>query len=202
MEKRKIITYGLTAEQNEYTASCLPNRNFEILVSETPTDLIAIDCAAAIINGCALAEESAELLFGYFREINGCTDETLVWIGEPYPPKDLRKMFRCYSSFETIREKLKYLLLSAYAKSRKATEYSTKLLIGLKILSLIRNHPGITTKELADQVSIPVRTTQRTIAALQAAGEWIEYDRTLRGWKLFHGVSVLFGDIWDGRTEE
>ena len=201
MKKRKVITYGLTEGQNDYTASCLPNRNFEILVSETPTDLIALDCTAIIINGCALTEESDELLFDYCREIDGCTDETLIWIGEPYPPLDLQKVFKCYSSFEEISEKLKYLLLSAYAKSKKATEYSTKLVIGFKILSLIRNYPGITTKELADEVSIPIRTTQRTIAALQAAGEWIEYDRTLRGWKLFHGVSILFGDVWDGRTE-
>ena len=71
-------------------------------------------------------------------------------------------------------------------------------MIGLKTLSLIRKHPGITSKELASRVSVPLRTIQRTIAALQAAGEWIEYDRTLRGWKLFDGVSVLFGDVWDG----
>ena len=141
MHKRKIITYGLTAGQNDYSASCLPNRNLEILATETPTDLIATDCAAAIINGCALAEGSDELLFSYYREVDGCTDETIIWIGEPYPPKDLQKVFKCYSSFEEIRENLKYLLLGAYAKSKKATEYSTKLVIGIKILSLIRNHP-------------------------------------------------------------
>ena len=27
------------------------------------------------------------------------------------------------------------------------------------------------------------------------AGEWIEYDRTLRGWNLTEGKSVLWGDL-------
>ena len=42
------------------------------------------------------------------------------------------------------------------------------------------------------------RTVQRYIAALQATGEWIEYDRTLKGWGLQKGVSILFGDHLDG----
>ena len=30
---------------------------------------------------------------------------------------------------------------------------------------------------------------------MHESGEWIEYDRTLRGWKLFHGISILYGDV-------
>ena len=67
--------------------------------------------------------------------------------------------------------------------------------------SCVFSRPGISTKELAESVSVPARTVQRTIAALQAAGEWIEYDRSLRGWKLFEGVSILFGDVWNGESE-
>ena len=39
---------------------------------------------------------------------------------EPKPPKDLRKFFKCYDSFDTIKDKLKYLLLTAHSKSKKA----------------------------------------------------------------------------------
>ena len=41
---------------------------------------------------------------------------------------------------------------------------------------------------------LPMRTVQRHIATLQAAGEWIEYDTKKRGWQLQYGVSILFGD--------
>lgn len=194
MEEQRIITSGLTQEQNDFVMSCLPNRSIEVLTADAISDLMALNHAAAIVNGRALEEDPAPL-FSYYRDVKDCTDETVIWLGDPLPPTDLRKFIKCYRSFEEVRDKLKYLLLGALAKSRKAVEYSTKLVIGLKILSLIRNCPGISTKELAERVSVPTRTVQRTIAALQAAGEWIEYDRSLRGWKLFDGVSILFGDV-------
>ena len=66
---------------------------------------------------------------------------------------------------------------------------------------MIRQHPGITTQKLADELELSIRSVQRYIAALQAAGEWIEYDRTIKGWKLFHGFSALFGEVWDGEWD-
>ena len=62
------------------------------------------------------------------------------------------------------------------------------------ILSLIRSHPGIKTQELVDKLEMPTRTIQRYISALQAAGEWIEYDTYKRGWQIQYGISILFGD--------
>ena len=59
----------------------------------------------------------------------------------------------------------------------------------------IRKHPGISTQKPSELTELPLRSVQRYIAALQATGEWIEYDRTLRGWKLFHGVSIFYGDV-------
>ena len=200
MEKQRIITSGLTQEQNDFVVSCLPNCSIEVLTTDAISDLMAINHAVAIISGRALEEDPAPL-FSYYRDVKDCTDETVIWLSEPLPPTDLRKFIKCYRSFEAVQDKLKYLILGALSKSKRAVEYSTKLVIGLKILSLIRKCPGISTKELAERVSVPTRTVQRTIAALQAAGEWIEYDRSLRGWKLFNGVSILFGDVWNGGTE-
>ncbi len=200
MEQQKILTYGLTKEQNDFVASCLPGHDTAIKASNAASDLLAFHYAAAIVNERALKEDRT-FLFNYWRDVKNCTDETVIWLGQELPPTDLKKFCKCFADFEAVKDRLKYLLLGAIKKSRNATDYSTKLVIGLKILSLIRKHPGITSKELSERVSVPVRTVQRTIAALQAAGEWIEYDRTLRGWKLFDGVSVLFGDVWDGDPE-
>ena len=61
------------------------------------------------------------------------------------------------------------------------------------ILSLIRSHPGIKTQELVDKFEMPTRTIQRYIFALQAPGEWIEYDTHKRGWQLQYSISILFG---------
>lgn len=197
----RIITFGLTEEENEIVAKNIPSRDYKVFDTDAPTDLIAIGCVAMIVQASALDEDARGMLFDYYGEVNGCTDETVIWLGEPMPPKLLRKLFKCYPSFDALADKLKYLLLSAHSRSRKSYEYSEKLVNGLKILSLIRKRPGISTQTLSELTELPLRSVQRYIATLQATGEWIEYDRSLRGWKLFHGVSILFGDVWEGGTE-
>ena len=123
-----------------------------------------------------------------------CVDETVFWIGYTKPLPKLRSKFKCYERFEELAIKLKYLLLTAHTKQKKAKDFSKKLADSLLILSLIRNHPGIKTQELAERTEMSVRSVQRYIATLQATGEWIDYDTTKRGWKLFDNVSILFGD--------
>ena len=191
----RINTFGLTQKQNQFVSANLPVRDCELYIADTPTDLIAINCEAMIVNASAMEQDDADMIFGYYQEVNGCTDETILWLDEPKPPKELRKFFKCYDSFDAIKDKLKYLLLSAHSRSRKSYEYSEKLVNGLKILSLIRKRPGISTQKLSELTELPLRSVQRYIAALQATGEWTEYDRTLRGWKLFHGICILYGDV-------
>ena len=192
----RINTFGLTEEQNAHVKANLPSHDCELYIADDPTDLIAINCEAMIVNASAMEQDSADMVFDLYTQIDGCTDEAVLWLGEPKPPKELQKFFKCYDSFEAIADKLKYLLLAAHSKSKKAHEYSEKLVNGLKILALIRSNPGISTQKLAELTELPLRSVQRYIAALQATGEWIEYDRSLRGWKLFHGISMLYGEVW------
>lgn len=191
----RILTFGLTEAQNAWVEENLPTRDYEVFDTDVPTDVIAIGCQALIVNAAAMDGDAAGMIFDYYSQVNGCTDETILWLGEPKPPKELRKFFKCYDSFDAIKDKLKYLLLTAHSKSKKAHEYSEKLVNGLKILALIRRRPGISTQKLSELTELPLRSVQRYIAALQATGEWIEYDRALRGWKLFHGISILYGDV-------
>ena len=192
----RINTFGLTEEQNAHVKANLPSHDCELYIADDPTDLIAINCEAMIVNASAMEQDSADMIFDLYTQIDGCTDEAVLWLGEPKPPKELQKFFKCYDSFEAIADKLKYLLLAAHSKSKKAHDYSEKLVNGLKILALIRSNPGISTQKLAELTELPLRSVQRYIAALQATGEWIEYDRSLRGWKLFHGISMLYGEVW------
>lgn len=191
----RILTFGLTEAQNAWVEENLPTRDYEVFDTDAPTDVIAIGCQALIVNAAAMDGDAAGMIFDYYSQVNGCTDETVIWLGEPKPPRELRKFFQCYDSFDAIADKLKYLLLTAHSRSKKAHEYSEKLVNGLKILALIRKRPGISTQKLSELTELPLRSVQRYIAALQATGEWIEYDRALRGWKLFHGVSILYGDV-------
>ena len=44
---------------------------------------------------------------------------------------------------------------------------------------------------------LSTRSVQRYIETLRCAGEWIEYDTSLKGWKLLHNVSMLIGEVFD-----
>ncbi|MCI9447761.1 MAG: hypothetical protein HFH36_10280 [Lachnospiraceae bacterium] len=44
-------------------------------------------------------------------------------------------------------------------------------------------------------MEISRRSVQRDFETLRVAGEWVEYNRTLKGWKLTEGKSVLWGDL-------
>lgn len=197
----RVNTFGLTDEQNALVQANLPARAYELYIADTPTDVIAIGCCAMIVYAPAMDADSAEMLFDYYAQVDGCTDETVIWLGEPKPPKALKKFFKCYDSFDAVAEKLKYLLLTAHSKSKKSHDYSEKLVNGLKILALIRSHPGISTQKLTELTELPLRSVQRYIAVLQATGEWIEYDRALKGWKLFHGISILYSEAWKEELE-
>ena len=199
--EHRIITYGLTDEQNKIVKANAPARDYEILDTDVPTDILAISSIAIIIQASELDEDSADMLFDYYTQINGCTYETVIWLGNPKPPKELRKFFKCYPSFADIEDNLKYILLNAHSKSKKTADFSEKLQNSLLILSTIRKKPGVTTNELSEKFGLPVRTVQRYIAAIKATGEWIEYDQHLKGWKLYQGISILFGDAWDGEYE-
>lgn len=111
----------LDAKQNQFVSANLPVRDCELYIADTPTDLIAINCEAMIVNASAMEQNDADMIFGYYQEVNGCTDETIIWLDEPKPPKELRKFFKCYNSFDAIKDKLKYLLLTAHSKSKKRT---------------------------------------------------------------------------------
>lgn len=148
-----------------------------------------------IIVAAALAVESREMVFDYYAEVGDYTDETVFWIGFPKPPHHLRAKFKCYDNFEDFAANLKYHLLSAHRKSKKVKDFSKQLMDCLLIMKLIRARPGIRTQELTDELGLSMRTVQRYISTLQAAGEWIAYDHTKKGWYLQDGVSPLFDNF-------
>jgi len=193
--EHRIITFGLSDEQNEFVRRCFPGKDYELFDTDAPTDLIAISATAYIINAAMLKNDSAQMLFDFYDQVNGCTNETVIWLDKPLPPVKLQTILKCYDSFGAMEEKLKYILLSAHTKTRKSKELSKSILYALKILAEIRKHPGVTSDELAEICEISPRSVQRYIETLRCAGEWIEYDVKLKGWKLFHGISILFDDV-------
>ena len=190
----RVITFGLTEEQNDVVRNNLPTSKYDLYDAEDPTDIIAISADMVIIRSSALSADDMEMIMEYYCEIIDCLAETVVWLGDPKPVSCLRAKFKCYQNFGELTVKLKYILLESHTKQKNTKAFSKKLADSLLILSLIRNHPGIKTQEIAERTEMSARSVQRYISTLQATGEWIEYDTTKRGWKLYDNVSILFGD--------
>ena len=94
--EHRIITFGLTDEQNKTVKANAPLKDYEVFDTDAPTDLIAIGRTAMIILASELDEDSVGMLFDYYTQVNGCTDETVIWLGNP----NLRK--NCKNSSSAI----------------------------------------------------------------------------------------------------
>lgn len=88
-----------------------------------------------------------------------------------------------------------FILMDAYRKQKKYKNFSIIVANTLFVLSAIKKTPGISTRESAEKLEVSERSVQRYIETLRIAGEWIEYDTALKGWKLSVGKSVLWDDF-------
>ena len=76
---------------------------------------------------------------------------------------------------------LKTTILRCLRDTAKDVDFSRRIMLSLKVMKCICNHPGISTKELALAVEISERSVKRYIDTLRMAGAMIEYVN--KGWK-------------------
>ena len=192
-----ILAYGLNDEELKLVKENLPTKAYKLYdVTDVPTDLLAVPKSALIIRAASLEEEYIDFLLDSYTQADGYATDTNIWLGEPRPTKKMNSFFKPYDSFDEVRDKLKYLLLSVHKQTMKAVEFSNKIALVLMILREIHEHPGISTRLLSDKLEINPRSVQRYINSLRMVGEAIEYDMSRKGWKLLAGKSILLGDFW------
>ena len=189
-----IMTYGLTDEQVNKIRDSIPIKSCEVVSTECATDIIATNEMAVIISCEKLSTSDSKLLHDFFKEI-ASFPETIIFLGKPDFLDDILMFVTTYDSFEELELNLKYVLLSAYRRNKKTVNFSNTLANTILVLSEIRKHPYITTRQLSEKLELSNRTIQRYIETLRVAGEWIEYDYQHKGWKLQAGKSVLWGDF-------
>lgn len=192
---RLILAYGLSEDQIKDVEKVIPTKECEVFKADCSTDIIAIPKMASIVVWAVLTEEDRERLIEYFNEVMP-SPETVILIGDVEIPYDLRNHVSIYPTFEDFSPKMKYIFLNALRRFKKNENFSVQLSYVLQILCAIREKPCITTRELAEMTEKSERTVQRYITTLVMAGEWIEYDKHRKGWKLMENKSILLGDIF------
>lgn len=194
MHAKLVATFGLDEEENAFIEKHLPQKECGIMDTDVVTDIIAIDEFAVIVRADAMSQSDMVMLYDFYGEVAPLS-ETVIFIGDVTVPANLKNHIAVYKDFDTLKENLKYILLSAYRKQKKSENFSATLANAILILSTIRRQPYITSAELAEKLEISPRSVQRYIETLRVAGEWIEYDTTHKGWYLQVGKSVLWGDF-------
>ena len=134
------------------------------------------------------------MLLEYYEDIIPFS-ETVIFLGTIQIPSKLKNQILVYENFESLKQDLKYILLSAYRTQKKTETFSATLANAILILSVIRRKPYVTCRELAEKLGLSLRSIQRYINTIQATGEWIEYDSIHKGWYLQDGKSILWGDL-------
>ena len=194
MHAKLIATFGLNEDENAYIEKNLPQKECEIMDTDVVTDIVASSEFAVIVRADAMSQADIDLLYDYYGEVAPLS-ETVIFIGDVMIPAKLKNHIAVYKDFDTLKENLKYILLSAYRKQKKTENFSATLANAILILSTIRREPYITSAELAEKLELSQRSVQRYIETLRVAGEWIEYDTAHKGWHLQVGKSVLWGDF-------
>ena len=194
VHEKRIAVWGLLSDEIDMVMSCLPVKEINVVEVECATDLIAMDWMTIMVNANVMTKDDREMLYGFYQEV-GDVAETVLFFGASDVPAELRRTIKAYPSIQSMGENLKYTLLSAYRRKKNSENFSASLARAIRILTYIRSTPGITTATLAERLEVSTRSIQRSIETLRVAGEWIEYDSTLRGWKLGMDKSILLDDF-------
>lgn len=113
MEKRRIITaYGLSTEENIFIKECFAPDKYEYrdYSEHCETDLIAHSSTVLILNSQKHSEDGRAMIWDYYREAGDTTDEVIIWLGEPISSNYHCKSFKCFESFDKLRDDLKIIL--------------------------------------------------------------------------------------------
>ena len=102
----RIITFGLTENENTNIKILLHKKNYEIYDADIASDLVALFATAIIVNANKLKEDDFELLENYYTEVGNEADEIVFWIGSPKPTIQLQLLFKCIDNLEDVMSRL------------------------------------------------------------------------------------------------
>ena len=190
----QILTYGLEPSQVLTVENVAKKHDVTVMDSEVYTDLIAIPAVMLVINEKRMGREELDTILSFYHEIEKFSESVIILSDQPIK-RELTSKIIIYDNFEAFKNRLDYHVLDCLRTEKKAKQFSKTLANSIVILKMIRSNEGISTQELAEKLELSPRTIQRYIETLRVAGEWIEYDPYMRGWRIINNESILLEDI-------
>mgnify|MGYP003303510600 FL=1 len=100
--KGRLITFGLTEDENNFLKILFHSKDIEIYDADIASDLVALFATATIVNASKLDPDDFALLENYYKEVGTEADEIVFWLGSPKPAIELQVLFKCFDSLEEI----------------------------------------------------------------------------------------------------
>lgn len=199
MNSKYVNTWGLTDAELACVMDNAPFKKGEVVWTDNWGDIMVhCDDIAIIINPTTVNPDDLAIVISFFEDIADNFSGKVIFTAPVTLPKKLKKIAVVINSFEELKENIKYYILTAYKKTKKSYIFSEALANCILISRLITKRPGITTKELAAKIERSERTVLRYIEAIRLAGECLDYDPAIKGWKLTYSESFL----WDLMVKE
>ena len=174
-----ISTFALTDEQIEMVEAC-ELRHQPVDEWDCPEDVIAHYADLTVIDPSAADADSLALLAAYFTEADPETSRILL--PSPCAAFDGISTVRVIAGALDDAGKANVAVMRCLKETKRDIDHSQQVASTLRILFFIEGHPGVTTREIAGRFELSERTVKRRIRTLQAAGVFLEYDRSARGW--------------------
>ncbi len=131
-----IGAYGLSGDQIGIIKENIPTKKCEVMDTDCFSDIVACSEMAIIVIWDKLTADDKSLLIDFYSEIAPFS-ETMVLIGAPDIPDEFKKEVSIYPTFDEFSANAKYVLLSAYRRTKKNENFSTTLANSIMILNLI-----------------------------------------------------------------
>jgi hypothetical protein len=190
----KALTYGLNDEIYEFLLINEKKYGVEFFETEQYQDFIALNSILMIINANEMPKDEIDSILDFYYEIEKIS-EIIVFVGEVQIKSNFKSNIHVYKEYDQFLKNIKYHLLSAIKSDRKSSQFSNSISMALKILTMIKKNKCINTSQIASRIEVSNRTVLRYIESLRIAGEWIEYDRKSKCWKLIiENTSIILGD--------
>ena len=100
--KGRIITFGLTEDENNFLKILLHSKDIEIYDADIASDLVALFTTAIVVNATKLEVDDFALLENYYTEVGTEADEIVFWLGSPKTAIELQLLFKCFDNFEEM----------------------------------------------------------------------------------------------------
>ena len=172
----KIILFGLSENEMDMIRNC--GLRYDYFPFEVWQDVVAHYAELSIINPRTLEDSEKKALAEFYHDIDPCDEKVILTNEDPN--------FRGISFIEVIPdlfdfpESIHIVLMKALKETKRDVDFSVRIMLAIKIMKLIENNPGITTKQISERIECSDRSTKRYINSLRSAGLMIEYQN--RGW--------------------